>query len=400
LAQAHGAQSWSQGAWEGSVSWRFDDMGSLLKRFLVHVVLLSGILRVATFKFNIPTFENVGQINLEQFIELTDHMSKPAIIKGFFDPSLFEEACRCDNNNTFYDNIDLPLSSKGGNSKDAEWSAQIGGSLPEKAIKINGGTFVRDRACAEQDDYIFFDLGSGLRLTHLRFFEQMRKMLNVSEAISDPSYTDWMHEMFIGYSSKQYPVPTRNTSGSLPHRAPVVNYYYQICGKKKWHIGDWQMDVGKDYDGSYYMLPDPENKAARAYLEREDLYQGYTEPGDVLINPPWLWHCVLAAKGFNFAIAFKQVQFAEWRIIYELDPLKASHFYKYHQMREKKEIPYRPYQERVINGTTTMKLPGFDVFDWLKLIKKAANAVGALAVSCSAWYMRHVCLRRSAKKAE
>lgn len=112
-------------------------------------------------------------------------------------------------------------------------------------------------------------------------------------------------------------MPSKNKSGSSPHRAPVLNYYYQICGTKRWTTASLRRSFGElDKVGRMVNVDD-----AKMLLEHPESYRGYTEPGDVLLNPPFVWHFVQTASGFHFAVTFKDGdRFKYWRTLYDMDP--------------------------------------------------------------------------------
>jgi len=53
------------------------------------------------------------------------------------------------------------------------------------------------------------------------------------------------------------------------------------------------------------------------------IYEGFTEPGDVLLNPPFLWHYVLTDKGFNLAVTYKQDRFEMFAALARMNPIHA-----------------------------------------------------------------------------
>lgn len=245
-----------------------------------------------------------GTMTLEQYSEMTGTLTRPIILKRFFDPTKFDFLCSCADNVSMFDKLAFPHNR--GNAKVEEWSAMTYGQQRSREV-INGGDFYRERACSGLDEYVFLDANQNVYLSGpwRAFFSQLSSLLRVEETITDPRYNGWVHEFFLGYSSRDYPFPAENASGSPPHRFPVLNYYYQICGKKKWNVALHDASMGA-YDTGYWMLNVSDMES---YVAHPDVLEGYTEPGDVLLNPPWLWHLVRTAKGFNFATVYKQMKY-------------------------------------------------------------------------------------------
>merc|ERR1712039_478468 len=186
---------------------------------------------------------------------------------------------------------------------------------------VNGGEFYRNHACPkDRDDYIFYDINNGALVSASVqdfFRKKVDPLLHVSEKLEDKShYDEWFNEIFIGGSTKEYPLPGKDRGGSPPHRAPVLNYYHQICGKKRWYIAPHGTSFG-EWDKLQILVGEED---MHKYMEHNQVYVGETEPGDVLLNPPWLWHFVQAGHGFNFAVTYKQNNFAWWAAINKMDP--------------------------------------------------------------------------------
>mmetsp|Transcript_97275 Transcript_97275/g.280006 ORF Transcript_97275/g.280006 Transcript_97275/m.280006 type:complete len:189 (+) Transcript_97275:66-632(+) len=63
------------------------------------------------------------------------------------------------------------------------------------------------------------------------------------------------------------------------------------------------------------------------FVQHDLVYRGYTEPGDVLLNPPFLWHFVQTARGFNFAVTYKQLRHGMLGDLMKMDPVRARTFW-------------------------------------------------------------------------
>lgn len=272
---------------------------------------------------HIPEFKGVESLMFADYVRLTQGLTMPAIIKGFFDPAAFADVCACSTSTTFFDGLNFPFTSAGNPSHEFRTALQEQKTMQFDAI--NGGDFFRNHACAkDRDDYIFYDINNGALMSASvqDFFQnKMSSPLQISKKLDDKEeYVEWFNEIFIGGSTKEYPIPGANASGSAPHRAPVLNYYHQVCGKKLWHIAPHNASFG-ELDKFQMMLDEDD---MNSFMNNPQVYSGFTEPGDVLLNPPWLWHYVQASRGFNFAVTYKQNNFAWWAAVNKMDPTMVS----------------------------------------------------------------------------
>jgi len=129
----------------------------------------------------------------------------------------------------------------------------------------------------------------------------------LSEQLSIPKLQPYLNrqhtfdQMFIG----------RSSTGSGYHCAGIWNFFVMVDGKKKWTFVDpeftWMvypsMVNGALAYASMTSFPD------RADLSHYRLYKYcprfFVElnPGDVLFNPPWWWHCVHNLTATSVAVA-------------------------------------------------------------------------------------------------
>lgn len=138
---------------------------------------------------------------------------------------------------------------------------------------------------------------------------------------------------------QDYPLPAENSSGSAPHRAPVLNHYFQVCGTKQWHVADHGASLGGDLDSHRFLVQAPDMER---FMSHPQVYRGHTEPGDHLLNPPWLWHLVQTAAGFNFAVTYKQTKFAWWANLMKMDPMHADFNFRDVARKRGQAFPDRP----------------------------------------------------------
>jgi len=127
-----------------------------------------------------------------------------------------------------------------------------------------------------------------------------------------------------------------------------------------------------------------------------------------------LWHLVQASRGFNFAVTYKQNNFAWWAAMQKMDPthVAVNMAYGAYDLRGQK-LPDRPIKHKGLGGQGLYGTPGafilnfwdFRVPMWLLrrfqteisvLIWISAITYSALALACCAGCC--VCIRRSGKR--
>jgi len=264
-----------------------------------------------------------GPVMFLKYVELTQQLTRPVIIKNFFDPSSFRDICTCSDHVSFFDDISMPY--KAGNQKFQQWTGDAG--TVDRVEFINAGDFYRNRVCQKKDDYLFLDDSTMLYWSSRmsQFFGKIGSMLRTSETVKDPVFypTGWVHEMYLGHSSSEYPIPDANRSGTPPHRFHVLNYYFQLCGEKRWYVADHDASMGSRLDGQFWMT---DFQDILNFTSHPRVYEGTMEPGDLLLNPPWLWHYVQTRKGLNFGVSFKQIQFGMYADVAKMNELRARMF--------------------------------------------------------------------------
>lgn len=337
----------------------------------------------------IPQFQGgaggVESLTFADYVRLTQGLTMPAIIKGFFDTAEFADVCACSSSTLFFDELNLPFTAAAGNP-----SHEFRTALQERKTMnfdaINGGDFYRNFACDKaRDDYIFYDINNGALMSASVqdfFRDKIDPPLQIKNKLDDKTaYDEWFNEIFIGGSTKEYPVPGKNASGSAPHRAPVLNYYHQVCGKKLWHIAPHNASFG-ELD-KYQMILDEEGM--NSFMNDPQVYSGFVEPGDLLLNPPWLWHYVQTARGFNFAFTYKQTNFGWWADVNKIDPTHVSVNMQYGAydlraqrlpMRDLKQIPLGGEGLYGTKGAFILDLSDFRVPMWI--LKRYQREVSVL----------------------
>lgn len=300
---------------------------------------------------NIPVLENVKSITFERVLEVTSRLTTPVILKSFVDTSMFAQACSCDPSATLFDSFAIPYDE--GNVRQKIFTASFTGA-PYSCQGINAGEFFRNKACAKRDDYVFYDRADGAAEApdiRLWFDTIIGPLLNVSQTIDSPEFDmPWYNEIFIGYSSAHYPTPGTNRPGTGPHREPVLNYYYQICGAKQWHVAAANATHGEPLRRLAQLVREED---VSSFLAHPSTLRGVTEPGDLLINPPWAWHAVQTAVGFNFAVTYKKTGFQLWS---DFERLDAVH------LRDSGVVPLLQHPLLQYAGVA-FKLPPLDTID-------------------------------------
>jgi hypothetical protein len=112
-----------------------------------------------------------------------------------------------------------------------------------------------------------------------------------------------MVQMFLGIGTED---PT-TTTGSGLHCARHANFFIQVVGRKRWTLVDprytlWVHPTPRYQQPACASTP-PFDLAALPRLETT------IGPGDVLYNPPWMWHQVRNYAGWTVGCATRELRF-------------------------------------------------------------------------------------------
>lgn len=104
-----------------------------------------------------------------------------------------------------------------------------------------------------------------------------------------PNRAPLFHQMFMGWRSQ----------GSTVHCAIGINLFRQISGRKRWYFiapeqTPWVYPkiYANGYSATSRTIQTNAESAGAPWFEQLERYTVILEPGDLLINPPWWWHCV------------------------------------------------------------------------------------------------------------
>ena len=112
-----------------------------------------------------------------------------------------------------------------------------------------------------------------------------------------------MVQMFMGMGSSN----RANTTGAGLHCARHANLFIQVVGTKHWTLIDPRY--------SLFLHPSPRYELptciATPPFNLEDLprHEFTLHPGDVLYNPPWMWHTVHNGEGWTIGCATREARF-------------------------------------------------------------------------------------------
>lgn len=294
-------------------------------------LLLAGCAGLAVSKQNITVVHgpDYPHVDFAVFASLTQNLTKPIILRGFFNASEWADICDCTSH--IFDGFRLP---------DVKGNSRINNATILTSMDAND--FYYNRACQNTTDYMFYDaeFGSLYDGAFSHFNEKLRDTYGLTTRFEDVAYSsDWYNELFLGGQPYEFPPPTKNTGGSNPHRAPVLNYFIQFCGAKQWTIHPFETKFvvrrvsadelpNTDYSDravwatlnlteTSLFHPDRKEMERRVleFDEHEDSLHGVVHPGDVLLNPPWLWHMIRNGPGLNFAVTYKQIGFDMWALV-------------------------------------------------------------------------------------
>ena len=102
-------------------------------------------------------------------------------------------------------------------------------------------------------------------------------------------------------------------TGTSAHCAPGFNLFFQLRGQKKWTFVHpdylWLMYSMLDRDFSFcasFLQKDYDEQYLNQYAPLQQYcpkYEAILEPGDILLNPPWLWHAIDNLTDETIAVA-------------------------------------------------------------------------------------------------
>jgi hypothetical protein len=112
-----------------------------------------------------------------------------------------------------------------------------------------------------------------------------------------------MVQMFMGVGTGEHD----STTGSGLHCARHANFFIQVVGTKHWTLVDPRHSLFL-HPSPRYALP---ACAATPPIALDELphYSFTIHPGDVLLNPPWMWHAVHNGPGWTIGCATREVRF-------------------------------------------------------------------------------------------
>jgi hypothetical protein len=120
--------------------------------------------------------------------------------------------------------------------------------------------------------------------------------LTRSLAPDAPGRAPLFHQVFMGWRAQ----------GSTVHCAIGINLFRQITGRKKWYFMApsqtprvYPKIYANGYSATSRTIQASADDPGAPWFDRLERYTVTLEPGDLLINPPWWWHCVenLGAPG-------------------------------------------------------------------------------------------------------
>jgi hypothetical protein len=137
-----------------------------------------------------------------------------------------------------------------------------------------------------------------------------------SELADELGYLDFREYMggnFTQFIGSQLFLGVHRATGTGAHCASGYNLFFQIAGKKKWTFVHpdylWLMYPMLDRDFNFcasFLKKDYEEQYLDRYAPLQQYcpkYEAVLEPGDILLNPPWLWHAIDNLTDETIAVA-------------------------------------------------------------------------------------------------
>lgn len=271
--------------------------------FFAVVLFLANVWRTPSQQIlpPLPVLKHDGAVFMDDYIALTRNYTTPVIVRGYFDVSAFSNVCACNGTDGVFDGLDVVYIP----NENAKTLVPMG-IYPDSLTA--GVDYWEKHVCKKENSYVFYEQIHMLRYPDLhdkmhRWFEKIDNTIKLSPKIKDPQFKKrWYQELFLGYAAKPLQPPSK--SGSLMHQGDVQNYYIQICGSKRWIMGRDSLRFNDErdipYSGQYFG-----GHEVLQLLNRTDVHVGWTRPGDMLLNPVWLWHLVQTNEGNKFGITYK-----------------------------------------------------------------------------------------------
>lgn len=137
--------------------------------------------------------------------------------------------------------------------------------------------------------------------TIFRKHNDLLDMVQLTERMSPWAYPDYRPsaaQIFMGFGHKD----KAQTTGTSLHCAWGTNAFCQIAGHKSWEF------IPSRY--AAFLQPQQSSKFPAAVgLKMPDFVPRFTttlHPGDMMLNPSWMWHRIFNNEGFNLGIATRE----------------------------------------------------------------------------------------------
>jgi len=250
----------------------------------------------------IPTWKHQAKIWMGEFIVLTQNYSTPAIMTKYVNVSAFSKVCSCNGTEGMFDDLEV-VHLPGMNSQFAA-SARI---FPP--MTRNGTEYWEEHVCKKEQSYVVYDenlwksIYPTLPYTMMDWFKGIEKIIKVQPKIQDKNFEQtWDQQLFMGYAVRGLASTTK--SGFHLHQVDRQTYYVQVCGSKRWIIGSGNIRFNDERDLAYhnqYM----DGERFQGFIKRDDVYIGWTHPGDMMLIPVWVWHMAQTSAGTNVGISYR-----------------------------------------------------------------------------------------------
>mmetsp|Transcript_11266 Transcript_11266/g.12144 ORF Transcript_11266/g.12144 Transcript_11266/m.12144 type:complete len:437 (+) Transcript_11266:54-1364(+) len=113
-------------------------------------------------------------------------------------------------------------------------------------------------------------------------------------------YVPYAAQIFLGYGSKDI----NDTTGTLMHSAASANLFLQVKGGKDWTLLPPRYSIFIQPSLGFFT---PAAKAAKKPSDSGvPLFKVSLNEGDMLFNPPWMWHEVKNREGLSVGVATRE----------------------------------------------------------------------------------------------
>ncbi len=242
-------------------------------------------------KSELPPIINITDLTKDKFIKLTKNFTSPLVVKGFFKDSYAVQNWNLEYFETEYGEIELPT------IEDA--------NIKHIQSKISNDTYMSNHKYVKLKDVI-----ENIRKKGNIYVNNVSRIFGYRPELLDNLNLETTKK-YAGVDLKNSTSVTHmflggKNTGTTLHCSYTGNFFFNVKGKKKWHL------IHPKY--SMYLLPTLSRSGLFAVsktdiFNKKDItekiprYEFELDEGDLLFNPPWWWHAVKNESEYTIGCA-------------------------------------------------------------------------------------------------